>query len=522
MAAGNWKKERAQARIATRLKEVETIEVREYKRDTNLDDLPRNKAYRVDGVHLYVDILNLDEMLMSSQSEGPTCHRRTLRFLNLHQRAVHRILGAVDAIKVDFHNQRLHAVFAKPYDDEAVRVNRAVATAQLIVDVLAGTGEDGDEYIPAAEVRVGIDTGIALAVCNGRRGSAEPLFLGVPANHAAKRAGGGDATGIFLTNEARSAIGLTEVKDEDASALGNEDVAECEREAALSITAETVLRDWKTDLENNPIARFEFSGHTPPFADLDLELLTPGNSRRNDAVSIYADIDGFTRYVAQHIDTDTGARGVVRALHVLRSELDAVLTQDFGGRKIRFIGDCVHGVIAAGTAQTTDTEASAANAILCTGALRSSFNVALADLKSAGIPTDGLGLAIGFDAGPVAITRLGMKGAMIRCATGRCVVQSEAEQLDCTGRQTAIGESAYSWASEAARAIFGSDRKRADLDFACASAELSRKDESSSKSSRAAATGIAGAGLLEKATPAPTAFQFPNHNAAPTKPAGFA
>ena len=39
---------------------------------------------------------------------------------------------------------------------------------------------------------LGIDSGTALAVNNGRPGHREPLFFGQPANHAAKRAGGGN------------------------------------------------------------------------------------------------------------------------------------------------------------------------------------------------------------------------------------------------------------------------------------------------------------------------------------------
>jgi hypothetical protein len=73
----------------------------------------------VDGAHLYADILNLKDMLAVTATEGETCHKRTLRFLNLHYRAVHRIISRVDAMLVDFHNQRLHSVVAKPYDSEA-------------------------------------------------------------------------------------------------------------------------------------------------------------------------------------------------------------------------------------------------------------------------------------------------------------------------------------------------------------------------------------------------------------------
>lgn len=217
--AKNWKKDRAKERIDASIDALplNKIEIKEYVRDTSLQDLPQHVAYRVNGVHLYADILNLDDILNVTDAEGETCHKKTLRFLNLHYRAVHRILDRVDAIRVDFHNQRLHSVIAKPYDAESDRIHRAVAIGQMVIDVLGKTGED-DEH-PNAKVRIGIDTGKALAVNNGRRGHREPLFLGEPANHAAKRASGGQVIGIYLTNKARTTIGLAKVVDENATAL---------------------------------------------------------------------------------------------------------------------------------------------------------------------------------------------------------------------------------------------------------------------------------------------------------------
>jgi len=219
VATRSWNKDRATKRIDSKISglPLKAIEIKEYVRDTDLTNLPGNVAYRVDGVHLYADILNLSHMLHVTDVEGETCHRRTLRFLNLHYRAVYRIIQRVDAIFVDFHNQRLHSVVSKPYDAGADRVHKAVAMGQLIMDVLAQTGEDADH--PPAKVRIGIDTGKALAVNNGRRGHREPLFLGVPANHAAKRAGGGKFIGIYLTNEARTVIGLKKVDNEDTTPL---------------------------------------------------------------------------------------------------------------------------------------------------------------------------------------------------------------------------------------------------------------------------------------------------------------
>jgi class 3 adenylate cyclase len=482
MPSRTWNKDRAAERIEACIKAlpVEDIEIRPYVRDTDLNGIERHVAYRVDGVHLYADILNLDAMLRVTEVEGEMCHRRTLRFLNLHYRAVDRTLGSVDAIRVDFHNQRLHAVFAKPYDSEADRVHRAIASARLIIDVLAQTGEDSDH--PPAKVRIGIDSGTALAVSNGRRGQREPLFLGEPANRAAKRSGGGSATGIYLTNKARAAISLGTVVDEDAVALTKEQIQKSQERAKLEVAAEHVVKEWQEDLANNPIGRFEFSGHTPPFKDLDMEALSVKNSRRQDAATVYGDLDGFTAYVAANISEDTSAKHVVRALHVLRSELNAVLHTDFEGRKVRFIGDCIHGLAADGTAQTTNAEETISNMTLCAAAMRSSFDLAIEKLASWGTNATTLGLAIGFEYGPMTATRLGLKGDLIRCSVSRGVVTAEREQCRCTGKETAIGQAAYIAANAAVRKLFASSRKVQDLDFDTAVEALAADGDEVAKS----------------------------------------
>lgn len=478
--------------------------------------MPLHRAYRVDGVHVYADIVNLKDMLNVTAVEGETCHRRTLRFLNLQYRAVNRILMSETAILVDFHNQRLHSVIAKPYDDEAKRIHRGIAIGQMIIDVLAQTGEDADH--PAAKVRIGIDTGEALAVNNGRRGHREPLFLGEPANHAAKRAGGGSKTGIYLTNEARAVIGLADVANEDSTALTVEEITYSQKTAKLSVTAAEIVRDWQDDLDEHPIGKFEFSGHTPPFNTLDIETLSVKNSRRQDASTVYGDIDGFTAYVGANIGTDSGAKNVVRALHVLRSELDAVLHEDFKGIKVRFIGDCIHGLLAEGTAQTTEAEETITNIVLCAGAMRSSFDLAIELLTKAGTDATSLGLQVGFEYGPMTVTRLGMKGDLIRCSVSRGVLAAESEQGRCGGAETAIGQIAYNTGTDAVRTLFGTTRKRKNLNYDTAVDELSNKNDKTARAVKSLAAG----GLLKPASAAATPYAFNNRPAGPAKPAGFA
>src|SRR3546814_239070 len=288
-------------------------------------------------------------------------------------------------------------------------------------------------------------------------------------------------------------------------------------EAGLTFTPDGILKAWQQDLDNYPIGKFEFSAHTPPLSGLDLETLTPKNSRRQDALSIYADIDGFTQYVADHISDDEGAKDVVRVLHVLRSEMNEVLVQDFQGVKIRFIGDCIHCVLVEGTAATTDVESSITNAVLCAGALRSSFELAREILCSEEGMACELGLAIGLEYGPVAITRLGIKGDMVRCCMSRGVLASETEQLVCSGAETAIGLVVHAKGPSLLTQWFGDDRRRSDVTYAAAKAQLDRGTEANKTVRTAAslvrpATGVAAGGN----------FSFPNHAATPTKPAGFA
>lgn len=518
MATRSWSSDRARQRIEAKIAALPLfdIEIKKYVRDADLGNIANNVAFRVDGVHLYVDILNLGEMLNVTAVEGERCHRHTLRFLNLHYRAVGRILDQVDALFVDFHNQRLHAVVAKPYDSERQRLHRAIAIAQLIIDVLARTGE-GAEH-PAAIVRVGIDSGKALAVNNGRRGHREPLFLGQPANHAAKRSGGGTAPGIYLTNHAREVLGLGSVTHENSAPLSGAEIATSQLQAFLPVSPNEIIEGCKNDLAVNPIGTFEFAGHTPPFRDLDFESLSVRNSRRQPAAAIYADIDGFTSFVAANIHTELGAKAVVRALHVLRSELDAVLHEDFSGRKVRFIGDCIHGLLGEGTAQTTDTEKTISTMLLCAAAMRSSFELAVQRLGAEGVLVGTLGLQIGFEFGPITATRLGIKSELVRCSVSRAVLTAEKEQSGCRGNETAIGPVAFSEASVAVRGIFAQSRRRAGLNYPSVVAELSRGSDRVAKAAVAAESAV----LLQRAAAATATSGFPNQRITPAKPAGFA
>ncbi|MEW3673734.1 transcriptional regulator, partial [Pseudomonas aeruginosa] len=137
---------------------------------------------------------------------------------------------------------------------------------------------------------------------------------------AAKLASNNKARGIYLTNNARKAIGLAESDEPEKSALTAIEIKACQDAAKLDVTSDEIVEEWREDLKKNPIGGYQFSRQTPPLRDMDIYSLTPANSKRQEMVSLYADIDGFTAYVADHINEKTD--DVVRTLHVIRSELE--------------------------------------------------------------------------------------------------------------------------------------------------------------------------------------------------------
>jgi hypothetical protein len=150
--------------------------------------------------------------------------------------------------------------------------------------------------------------------------------------------------------------------------------------------------------------------------------------------------------------------------------------------------------------------------------MRSSFDLALTKLKENGTNASSLGLAVGFEYGPMTVTRLGLKGELVRCSVSRGVLAAEQEQSRCAGTETALGVNAYNNASDAVRSVFGTSRKRSGLTYDVAVMELSEKNDSSAKASKA----LESSGLLKPATAAAAPFSFPSRAAGPSKPAGFA
>lgn len=437
-----------------------------------LIDIPRNRAVTTHAVHVYANLINFNEVLVEAGRETEASHRRALEFLHAHYRGCDELADEFEMQRVDFHGSRMHAVVLAPEgaENEGERVRVAVAFAAAFREMVQRLGQEHPAF--QTGVCIGIDSGPAVAIDSGRRDEREPLFIGSPANHAAKLAAGNE-TGLNLSRRAAIALGqktdpfaegvrLTE--DLERRYLGDAVITAGIRRSGsdrLEKAYAAVLTDIKSRRSTSagsPV--FNFHHKEPPLKDLVYADHPPSNAVRMELASIFADVDNFTSYIDNAIATGRIAQAVAN-LHVIRAEMAAVLRDDFAGRKVRFIGDCIHGLLAEGDRNSTNPTATMKRAVDAAAALRSSFKICRDMLPG----IDSLGLAIGIDYGWTPICRLGLRGtASVRAAASRATCVSEAEQQLCNGQETALGENAYKAAPANIREAFAPDRKIPDLD----------------------------------------------------------
>lgn len=436
-------------------------------------DIPRNQAITTNGVHIYANLIDFKTILNEAGRETESMHKRALEFLHAHYIACDNLITEYEIQRVDFHGSRLHAVVLTPEgeENELARINKAISFASAFRELVFKLGHTYSEF--KTNVRIGIDSGFAVAIDGGKKDEPEPLFIGRPANHAAKLADGNDA-GIYvseyisLIRNRRKDVYTLPLEIIEESAVLKEAIdygskvqrAELLLETALNYTLNSISDLKKSEISGN--VSFNFHYKIPPLKSIVFADHPPSKAIRMPLASIFADIDGFTDYIDNAIRNNSIPTAVSN-LHVLRAEMSAVLRDDFGGRKVRFIGDCIHGLIAEGSEKETDDRETIKAAILSASGIRSSFELCKNYLNGIGQ----LGIAIGIEYGITPICRIGIRGdASVRIATSRASFISEEEQRRCSGNQTAIGESAHQAASARIKQLFLlPDRKASNLDY---------------------------------------------------------
>lgn len=471
-----WQFETARQRIRALIKEAPAVNVRRFSDEymplyearkaasadgrepvsAPLFDLQTGTAVLVDTVQIYIQILNYEEHRIEEGRETEASHERALRFLHLYYSACDRVVEQGRAQRVDYHGARMHAVVL----DQA----GAGITVDTIADALgfirdfelvasqANKELAGSEF--AARFRIGVDIGRCVAINNGTGLEQEPMFLGGAANHAAKLAEG-DKEGIFVSDRVRVLLGLQELGIYEKShpvddAFVSQVIQRREEEAReglltsdFATDARAIVESWRDEIRKKEVPdpttpRFAFHYKEPPLSEIKYQDLSPSQSIRMPLASVFADLSGYTAYIDDAIAKGRIAEAV-RALYVMRAEFQNVVEEDFGGRKVRFIGDCIHALLAKGSRTETDDKATVVLAFECAGGLRSSFRICQDELKG----IDNLGLAIGVEYGWTPVSRIGIRGVRsVRLATSVATATSEKMQQECIENETRFGPAA--------------------------------------------------------------------------------
>ncbi|GKQ53572.1 adenylate/guanylate cyclase domain-containing protein [Bradyrhizobium sp. Ce-3] len=451
-----WNADRAKSRIREHLKTVPEVD-RQVALDSSvlakrglLSRMPTSEAFVVEGAHLYGQLLDFEDLVADQGRETEKAHRRLLRFLNMHYRVWDAIVDGDDGDRVDYHGARLHAVIASPVGDPAAQIERAVALARKLTEAARKVGE---AHGFPSRIRFGIDHGKCLAMTTGRGAhEKDTLFLGRPANHAAKLVSSGIEQGIFLTDTAQKRVAAQAIRKHAGTMTLDEAYV---LNAARKYTFDSLDRTANEIAIDSAEPTFRFKRPTLPLSTVKFSELSPANSIRMGMASIFADIDGFTNFVDQSIlGGSVKIREAVKIVHVIREELNSVLKEDFGGKRVRFIGDCIHGCLAEGE-RADDAAKSVREAVLCASAMRSSFDLCLETVRS----DAAIDLAVGIEYGTTPMTRLGQRGDdSVRCAASRATIEAERTQQAIERGGVRLGASAAAIADPAVRKHFSAGR----------------------------------------------------------------
>lgn len=444
-----------------------------------LFSLPKNKAVVVDTVQIYVAIANYDEYRLEDGRETEASHERAMRLLHLYYSAADRVMDNSAAQRVDFHNGRVHAVVLEPGKQGVTR--ETLAQAFAFIQDFKKVAQVANRELARSEFdatfRIGVDVGTCVAINNGTGCEQEPMFLGSAANHAAKLAFGKEP-GVYVSDRVREILGVQQfgLISEFLSLTESDLAINSARRAAdgrlvfgvqdRQSFSEGIVGSWREEIKRGELPdftspRFAFFYQQPPLSQIDYADLMPSKSIRMPLVSMFADLSGYTDYVDMAVRTGN-IREAVRALSVIRQEFQNVVEQDFSGRKVRFIGDCIHAVIAEGSSSHTDPRGSVASAAMCAGGLHSSFLLCKEVLGG----LESLGLAVGLELGPTPISRIGIRGdRSVRVASSIATTRSEQMQRDCSESGVKLGPNALGVAPAALEDLFDAAGYCGNLDY---------------------------------------------------------
>ncbi len=491
-----WDRARSEARIKGFLDGIGEIEIEPMTRTMDLENLSETKCREITGTHLYSEIANLPALV--NEVEDEVERKRLVQAIHVFQREAARIIAAVDGDRIHFQAARVHALIYRPISATDVQARNAVLI-QLMLDRYGRVFAAAYPELPAVQVRSGSDHGKALGTRNGQRGDRELLFLGSPANQAAKLLPSGRDRRLTPRVYDLLPADLQELAsdDGDANSLSRPSstrLAELLAKYKIDWSEEAAKKRLDDDKKALPLNEIELAGARTLIAFDDL---TPRKSKYVLGATVYADVSGFTAYVEGAKDRDA-QRERLRNFHVIRKEMAAVIKGDFGAIRVQYQGDRAQGFI---HLPDGDSEAIAGGSVDIAAGLQSSFEETL---KAALTGIDTLGLAVGIGQGETIATKLGERGHRDRICLGSAVSRGERNEERVGKQDVGIDSPTFNGLAPEVQATFSWDASAGCyVAHGLRVASLEKAKTAAALSKRSVHVGVSGGVVVVNPTPRP-------------------
>jgi class 3 adenylate cyclase len=453
----SWNYETSLKRIKERLETAGQIEIEKLVRDADLRNLLSETVCReIFGAHVYVDLPNFAKL--ASEIEGEE-YRRVIQAVHLYQREVTRIVEdeeMFDGVRVHFQGPKLHALFFRPIDASADLAAKAVLLQAVLREFVATVFNPAYPSLEDLEIAGGADIGDSIGTQDGMKGDRELLFIGAPANYAAKIVAGAGKVRLTervfksLPKEVRPFCSQTKEGEYSLDQIGS---------ATLRNLLEVVNVKWdpKKSSERLDEEKRKFPLKDILYSDaetlIDLDSLSIVNNKRVLATSLFADVDGFTRYVDK-ATTVAEKKSALKVFHAIRHEMAAVIKHDFSGLRIQYQGDRVQALFHLPKDKPSSIVEKAVEA--ATG-LQSSMEYTLKECLP---ESASLSLAVGIDVDLTLVSKLGIRSERDRICVGLGVEDAEECQERCRGRETGVTSEVYALLDGPTKQNFSYDKER--------------------------------------------------------------
>lgn len=444
-----WNEQQSKKRVQKNDFSDFEVEVRDLRRTMDFRSLGPRNVRRAQGVHLYVDVPNFHRAVDNAGNDKQK-QRKLVRTASVLRKVQGDLLAEDGIGDIQRQTVRLHALAYNPYDSDeevrdAERVKQAVIHAithnSYVLDVFNNVIGDVQDFSSA----VGLANGTSFIANIGTHGKRELISLGSCANLAAKVIGGRDTITMIssmydllpdcLQEHFQKSGVIAGVQAYRATGLRWNRYPELADKLGVSWDEEKWKKKTEEYRDGLPLDQIEISDAT---VLIDGESLTERNCKRTAAVSFYADLDGFTRYV-QEAENDEKVVSLIRQFHMIRAEFHAVVGADYDGLVLQHRGDCILGILHLPSGNGNHSKRCQQAVDIAIGLQSSMEHVLNEHLKD----REDIHVAVGLDVGKVFVTRLGKKGQRINICFGPEVTEAERLQQMSASKQIRISIEVY-------------------------------------------------------------------------------